>query len=207
MSYSPSGSYVEPERPHVPLRHYVVATFILFFTAAFYWYWRTFPMINTRFTHGYPQAATVALFQSARHSFNWWLVWGLSLNGLLPQLLAFALANSDIHELTRFHKWVAGWLYITNRVLIVLLSAQWLFLTNNAIAGIASAFNDYRWCCVYFPSPWCHNAIACTPTVSSAALSINFEGLQHWAFAWVFALISSWHLTLNANLREFGVLK
>lgn len=189
----------------VPLRHYVIASLLLFFTASFYWYWRTFPLVNTRFTHGYPDTSS-GLFQSARYSFHWWLIWGLSLNGLLPTTLAFAMAFNDIRELTRFHKWVAGWMWIINRVLIILLTVQWVAMTNNAISGIASAFNDYFWCCVYFPSQWCPNAIACTPNVAASALSINREGLQHWAFAWVFAVISSWHLALNANLREYKVL-
>ncbi len=191
----------------IPIRRYNVLVGLLILTGSLYYVWWTFVLSSSLHINGYPNPALNTELVTTRYTFSWWCVMVMSWNGLLPLLLLFCIVNNGIEEYNRLHLWLADMSMTVNLALIVLLSFQWLALTNKSWTGWATAFNDYRWCCVYFPSQWCPNAVPCVPAVSAANLSINYEGLMHWTFAWVFYYVAKLHVYLNRNALEFGMLK
>jgi hypothetical protein len=194
--------------PEVPLRRYIGGTLFLFASALLYWYWLAFPFLNTIFTHGYPRLGSpMALeFLSARYGWDWVHIYLLALNVLLPLSLAFAMTNNRVEEYTRLHAWFATLFMVINIWVVLVLSWRWLFYCNNAYTAMHSACNDYRYCCVFFPSSWCPNTAMCTPSVTSAVLQRNNEMLQNWAFGFAFFLLAVWNRSINSDLKEFGVL-
>jgi hypothetical protein len=214
----PFRSEEEKAPAEVPLRHYVGATLFLFFSGGFFFYWMAFPLVNTVFFDGLAQLGTPPppgqteqwSYRTARYGWDWWLVWLLSLNGLLPMMLAWAMAHSGIEQFARLHAWFAKVGLVVNVVVVVILTIRWGVNCNNGFSGGNTACNDARWCCRFFPSPWCPNGAPCgydvAPDITSEALVRSQEMLQHWAFGFVFFVFACWHVSINTDLREFGVL-
>ena len=188
-----------------PLRRYIGATLFLFFSAAFWFYWAAFPLVNTIFVDGYPSNHFGDRFVTARYTWEWWNVWLLTLNALIYLMFALALMNNTIEEYARVHKFFAIMGIVVNLYVVAILTVTWLLFCNTSFS-LGSSCNDYRACCVYFPSvDWCPNTVPCVPNVVSGDLRRNAEATQHWAFALVFFLMACWHTSINGDLKEFGV--
>lgn len=196
--------YGGPSWPEVPLRHYIVGMVFLCFTAGWFYYWSTFPLILTKYVHGYPNT-NYDTFMSARYGFHWWIVWGITLNALLPLFLAFALLNNLTSEWSGLHAFFSTHAIWVNVVLCILITAEWALFCNNTYTGGATPCNDYRWCGVYWPSVWCQNVGPFVPAVTTS-LARNNEMLQHWAFTFVFFILACWHRSMNGYLVRYGVL-
>lgn len=208
---SPSGGIGDDDSAAVvPIRRYIGATLFVFFSAGIFFYWSAFPLVNTIFSQGYQNIAippSPNVYTNSRYKCDWWQVLLLTFNGLLPMTLMFALLNNEYEEYTRVHKVFTYTMLFINCIVLIALSLRWPLFCNTSYSERFSACNDYRWCCVYFPSQWCPNWSACTPGVTSGDLSRNSEMTQHWAFTWVFILLAWWHASINRDMREYGVLK
>jgi hypothetical protein len=209
VSNSPTGQEVDDKTYTLPpLRRYIGPVMFLFLNAGIFFYWSGFVLVNTYYTNEYPfftNAPPNYGFVSARYNYEWWTVWFLTLNALLIIILCFALINNTVEEVTRLHKWLSLILVVINLYVAFALLFLWIFWCNNGSSG-GAACNDYRWCCVNFPSVWCPNTIPCTPAVTVAELHRNDEMTQHFIFAFVFFVLSTFHAALNGDLREFKLL-
>lgn len=204
---SPDGEAVyNVEWPPVPIRRYVWSTLFLILSTGLIFYWTALPLVNSIFDDGYPRSGTPPSpneFQSARYLFDWWLVWVLTLNALVPFCFALALTNNLVEEYARMHDWISSIFVWINGAVVVMLTVQWLFFCNGTFLPMGRACADYRNCCVNFPAPWCPNTMPCTPAVAS--LDRNHEMLQHWVFGIVFGVMSYFHRLINRDLTRFGV--
>lgn len=186
----------------VPLRRYVGPTLFLLLTAGIFFYWSGIVLVNTIWTDGYPHYNQ---YVSSRYAYEWWTVWLLTLNAVPILVFALSLANNTIEEFTRMHKWFSIMGIILNIYVAVALAVLWIFFCNSSYSG-GAACNDYRWCCVNFPSVWCSNTVPCIPAVTASELVRNAEMTQHFIFAFVFLVLSTFHVSINGDLREFKVL-
>jgi hypothetical protein len=206
----------EPEKEAIPARAFYMATVFIFFTGGFYFFWLSIYGVNTVFFEGYPQLGTLlpGTLYSARYwdQIHWWMVWLLSWNAAAPMALAMALTHNRIREWTQVHKFVCIWLMLLNLVVLVTLTVLWIIGTNNSFSGVSTAANDYRYCCVFWPNNWCPNNAPCVfnpplALTSSSQLIRNSEMTAHWAFSFVFLLLTYWNLLYSRNLRRnYGVL-
>lgn len=210
-------SQVKAEESTIPTRAFYMATVFIFFTGGFYFWWLSVFGVNTLFFKGYPQLGTLlpgTLFNARRWSdWYWWLIYLLSWNGLAPMLLAMALTHNRVREWAQAHQFVCTYvLTLLNVFVLVALTVLWATATNNAMSGISTAANDYQYCCVFWPNPWCPNNSPCIfdPVrllTSSSQLTRNEEITAHWAFCFVFLLLNWWQLMYSENLRRnYGVL-
>jgi hypothetical protein len=199
----------------IPTRAFYAATLFIFFTGGFYFWWLSVFAVNTVFFHGYPRLGTLlpgALYTARTWThWYWWMVFLLSWNGLAPMLMAMALTYNRIREWAQAHQFICVWLMVLNGVVLITLTVLWIVDTNNAMSAGATAANDYRYCCVFWPNDWCPNNAACVfdpafSLTSSSQLERNVEMTAHWAFCFVFFLFSFWHLKYSENLRRnYGV--
>lgn len=192
--------------PELPIRRYVNIYAFVFFNLCFFFYWYAFPLANTIFYDGIPQIGTSNTYVSARYGWDWWHLWLLCLNFFIPISLVWAVANADVEEWTRIHRWFSVTAIRINLWVFVVLSVRWIFFCNSPFSAGLTACNDYRWCCVFYPNTWCSNGVPCTPGVTYGDLSRNLEMTQHWAFSLVFFLFSLWNVQINTDMRDFKVL-
>lgn len=193
----------------IPVRRFVNTTLFIFLCLGAYFYWASIVLNHTYFAHGYQRFGTPpspGAFLSARYGFDWWTIWLLSLNVLPPMMLCFALTNNKIETYTILHRWLAIMAIVVCIWCFVNLTWRWLLACNSAYSGSSSSCNDYRWCCVYFPSDWCPNNAMCTPDVTSSELGRNPENFQHWLFTFVFFVLAIWNYSINGDLIRLGVL-
>jgi hypothetical protein len=194
-------------QPPAQLYQYVGATCFVFFSGAIYFYWLAFPLINTVFTDRIPQLGTPgAGYLTSRYGWDWWCIAILSWQALLPMTLVFALTNNKIETWSNLHRFLTQMAILFTLLIFLTLTFRWAFYCNTSYSGLQSACNDYRWCCVFYPSPWCPNTTPCTPNYVGGDLSRNAEMTQHWAFTMVFFVLACWHYSTNRNLRNNGVL-
>lgn len=194
-------------------RHFIGGTIFILFSALVFFYWAGFPLNNTIYEHGYPSLASElpGPFKSSRYHYEWWLVWILSLNALLPLVLAFSLTDNRVEEYARFHGFLAALLLVANAIVGILLLISWCFRCNTAYSAAATWCNDYRWCCAQFGNGLqetidrCPNTTPCAPDVMSNALSVNGEYIHHMVFSLVFFLLALAHLGVKDSLSKFGV--
>lgn len=201
----------------IPTRAFYMATVFIFFTGGVYFFWLSIFGVNTVFFEGYPQlgSSLPGQFMTTRFGdrWYWWMVYLLSWNGLAPMLLAMALTHNRVREWAQAHQFVCIWLLVLNIIVLITLTVLWIIATNNAFSGASTAANDYRFCCVFWPNSWCPNNSPCTfnppfALTSSSQLSRNEEMTAHWAFSFVFGLLSYWSLQYSENLRRnYGVLQ
>lgn len=199
---SPTG--LEPERrivSAVPLRRYVGPVMFLLLSAGVFFYWSGIVLLNTTWYTGYTRCTQ---YVSSRYSFEWWVVWLLTLNAIPILLFALSLANNTVEEINRLHKWFSTMFIVVNGLVFILLAILWGVFCNSSITG-GAACNDYRWCCVNFPSVWCPNAVPCNPAVVGSELSRNAEMTQHFIFSVVFGFIALFFVKINNDLREFKI--
>lgn len=189
----------------IPLRRFVTAYLFIFFHSGFLYYWRAWPLANTIFVNGIVQLGTSAEWVSARYGWDWWCVWLLGLNTLLPLTLAWAVTNNRIEEWTRLHGWIARMSIYVNLAVFIILTVRWPLFHNTPFSG-GSPGNHDGWCCYFFPSPWCPNNSVCSPDVSLGDLVRSDPMTQHWAFSLVFFLLGVWNRDVNTDFRDFRVL-
>lgn len=190
----------------IPLRRFVSAYIGIFAHAALFFYWSAFPLVNTIFVTGIPQLGTSAEYVSARYATDWWMVWLLTLNALLPITLAWAITNNRIEEWTRIHEFFSKFAVWINLIVFVVLTVRWPIFCNTPFSVASTACNDYRWCCVFFPSVWCPNTTPCNPAVTLGSLERNQEMIAHWGFSLAFLVLAVWNRGWNTELRSFRVL-
>lgn len=194
------------------LRHYVGGTIFIIFSTLVFFYWAAFPLNNTIFQNGYPSLSSElpGPFKSSRYHYEWWLIWILTLNALLPLLLAFCLTENKVEEYARFHGFLAALLLIANVIVGLLLLISWCIRCNTAYSAASSWCNDYRWCCANFglnqeAIERCPNTTPCVPDVMSSMLSVNGEYVQHMVFSLIFFLMALSHLGVKDSLAKFGI--
>ena len=188
-------------------RRRINAFLFCFLHAGIFFGWYALPLANTIFFHGYAQLGSADTFVSARYGWDWVHIFLLTLNQLLPASLAWALANADVEEWTRFHRWLSQSAVRVNLWVFLVLTVRWLLFCNTPFSDGSTACNDYRWCCVFWPSDWCPNYSACGTAFDFLDLSRNMEHVVNWAFSLVFALLAVWNVQINLDLRAFGVLQ
>jgi hypothetical protein len=204
-SAAPSGE-VENVWPEVPTRQYVGASVFLFIASGFVFFWVAAPLVNTIHFEGFPKFGSPpspGTFVSARYDTDWWCVWLLGLNAMIPISLAFAKTNNGIEWYNYIHLFFAGTGLVSNLVVFIILTIRWGLFCN---VGISTACIDYRWCCVNFGDAWCPNVLPCSPSVSASELHRNQEMLLHWCFSLVFWVWSAWYLWINDVLKGMGIL-
>lgn len=200
----------EGEDSQPAYRFYVQSSLFLICSVIFCWYWTAFPLTDVRFTHEYTQPGIPpgpGPFSSARYGWEWWHVWLLGLNWLLPYLWGMALLNNFYGEYARLHYFVSRLTLLTNFWTFIFFSVSWIFVCNNGLVPYATACNDLRWCCVYFPSTWCPNIVPCTPNVTPGELTRTDAFFQMWLFSLLFVLWGLAHRSLNGRMREMGLFK
>lgn len=190
----------------VPTRRYIGVFAFVFLNSGLFYFWYAFPLANTIWYDGLPQIGTSDKYVSARYDWDWWHVFLLSLNQLLPITLAWAVANSDVDEWGRVHRWLAIAATRVNIWVFLVLTVRWAFFCNTPFSAGSTACNDYRWCCVFFPNDWCPNNSVCNPNITLGDLQRNKEMIQHWAFSLVYFLLALWNVQINNDMREYGVL-
>lgn len=195
-----------------PLRQYIGASVLVFVTGGIYFYWLVFALVPTIFTDGVPQLGTPTTiaggtgYLTTRYGWDWWCIWVLGAHAVLPMMLAYALANNKVDNWRRLHEFFCKLLMFATLVVFLILTWRWAFYTNTPYSG-HSPGNDYRWPCVYFPSPWAPNNAPCIPNYTASDLVRNNEMLQHWVFSLVFIVTAAWHYNENGFLVELGVLE
>lgn len=192
-------------------RHYVGGCLFVLFSSLVFLYWVCVPLNDTQFTYGYPRLATPPSpngFKTSRYGWDWWLIWVLTLNGLLPILLAFSLMKSNYKEFSKIHIFLAAIWTFGNLVLFFWLWIRSCFNCNTGYSFYNSACNDPRWCCKYFgatpdAAEWCPNTTPCVPDVTDLAITPQY--FQHWLFSMFFALLSLFHVFVNKSLSDNGL--
>ena len=145
--------------------------------------WAAFPLLNT--IHNVP------------NSISFWLLFIVSLNGLLPYLLLSALSIPSQIYRTDIHTVVSWALLILNVLCAIAFTIIMLTLTNTTASGSLS-FNDPRWDCAF--------TVICNPSVQISELTIPPELIAHLAFSIIFAVIAMLNLGINRLIRVYGVV-
>lgn len=194
-------------------RYYVGGCLFFFLCILPFLYWVCVPLNDTQFVHGFPRFATPPSpngFKSSRYGYDWWLLWSLSLNGLLPMLLLFALLKSNYKEFSKIHLVLSALFTFANIILFFWIWGRLVFTCNTGYSQVNTACNDPQWCCVYFAATpeaakWCQNTTPCSPAVTT--LSISSQYYQHWIFSAIFAVIALFNVLVNKGLDSNGVFK
>lgn len=214
VSFSPSGldsDVVCTEYTGVPIRLFHNAVMYGWLMSGLIIFWCACTLVNYTYTYGYPQFGTPPspnAFQSSRwNQLDYCCVFITMLNVLPPMTWFYALAFNRTEYATRLCRFVLQLMGFVNVALIILLLVEWFFLCNTSYSGGYTGCNDYRWCCVFFPSAWCPNSIPCTPAVEYAQLSRNAEATQTWAFLFFFMVFCWWMRSTWVDMREYGVFK
>lgn len=200
--------------PPALFSRYAGATVFTFASAAIWMIWAV-ALINTVFTDGFPQLGTMPSYGNvapygyltSRYGWDWWCICILSWNVALPMLMCYALANNQVDTWRQLHEFVSKIAMLANIVIFLILTWRWAFYCNVSYSAYDSACNDYRYCCAYFPSPFCPNNAPCTPNYGPGDLVRNNEMFQHWVFSLVFFITSCWSYNQNGFLYAQGVLQ
>lgn len=205
---SPSGEISDPEDvwEAATVGDYAGGTAFIFFSAAICFYWTGFTLTNTIYTHEY---TSLNQFNSARYNWvDWWGVWVLVWNVTLPMLLALAITFANVRVWSRIHKTFAYLTIIATIIAFVFLTIGWIGFCNRSGSGGNSACNDYRWCGFYYTDSggWCSNGIP-FPGLMSSDLARNQQMTEHWIYCFVFGLMSYFHILMNTEFRNYGILK
>jgi hypothetical protein len=194
-------------------RHYVGGVVFVMANMLLCFYFVAFPLNNMLFTCGYTQPGTPPSpgpWNCSRYTWQWWTVWLLTLNLLLPYLLSAALLNNTVPEYSRFLYWISWFMIWFNIAVLAMLLVQWLFFCNSGSSYYNSACNDIRWCCVYYAasptaSTWCPNTTPCIPNFGSGNLQRSDEFFQAVLFAGFWTLLAWAHRRLTKDLILQGV--
>lgn len=195
----------------VKSRHYAQTAAFIFCSALFCFCYFAFILLALQFQNGYTNVgnAPPGIWNSARYNWQWWAVWCLSLNLLLPYMLAMALCNNTMSEYADLHGTVAQISYITNIFAFIILSGSWFFACNTGWSAYDSSCNDVRYCCVFFADNpgWCPNFNFCTPNVSASQLMRSSPFFGAWLFSLLFLLWTWGHLKINRAMRRRGLFQ
>lgn len=205
---SPSGLIFETQAPEPPLGVFVGGTLFLFFSAVVCFVWMGIYLVNLNYIHEY---TSLNRFNSARYNWDWWFVWLLTFNVLLPFSFGHALTNNGVGAWARVHRFFSFITVWCNLLSVIALTIQWLFFCNNGGSGLYSACNDYRWCGVFFSEAggFCTNGMAFPSpyNVDYANLARNTDATAVWVYTFIF-MVHGWaHLAINADFRKYGIFK
>lgn len=192
-------------------RYYVHGTLFIMANMIICFYFVAFPLQNMYFACGYTAYSTPPSpgpWNCARYTWQWWTIWLLTLNLLLPYLMSAALLNHKVPEISRFLYWIS-WLFVwLNIIILAMLLVQWLLFCNSSGSYYNTACNDIRWCCVLFSaSPtaasWCTNGSPCVPNPSSLQRSDEF--FQAVIFSAVWSVLAWAFRRMTKDLTQKGV--
>lgn len=194
----------------VPVRVFIGIVIFLLLSGGLYWYWLAFPCVNSQFPEFYPRLGSELpgpWFSTLYgENWDWWLYAITNVNALPPMVLAMAVTHRKLHEYAFAHIFICIWALLENIVVIVVGAIRWAGWCNTSSSAASTGCNSYLWCCVYWPNAWCPNNGACTfssgAVITSADLHRNSEMTQTWAFAFVFFLMTVWHIQVNFSLRR-----
>jgi hypothetical protein len=196
--------------PTVKFRHFVGATIFIMASMIFCWYYVAFPLANLKFTHGYTRFGTPPspnTFHSDRYTWGWVFIYIVSaVNLMLPYLLAAALLNNTIPEISKLHYKLSNATALVSIVTFIALSVSWLFFCNRYFPDY-SYCHDIRHCCVYFASnpTWCPNTTPCVPNYNVGDLIRSDAFFQIWLFSLLFSFWALAHKDVNKDLRSYGL--
>lgn len=147
-------------------------------TMIVYWSWAAFPLNNANFQDGYINTPIGRFYKSSRYGFEWWIVWLMGLNFLVPYTLCGALVN-NLHVINGRNPWAvihrlfAGLAMLLNLVVVICFAIMWVTMCNLSWSPWASLCNDPRWCCEFNNPEWCVNGgFMCLPNP-------GWDGLLH----------------------------
>jgi hypothetical protein len=207
-----NGTRVRAPKRNPTRRHYIGGTIFIILHAVIFFHWAGFAANNTIFEYGHPTLGSElpGPLKSSRYTYEWWLVWTLSLNGLSPLLLAISLTENKVEEYARLHGFVSALLLVISGVVFILMLIQWCINCNTAFSSASTWCNDYRWCCAHFGASQeaierCANSTPCIPDVVSSALSVNGEWITHMVHAFVLTLLNLASLAVKDSLSKFGI--
>lgn len=192
----------------IPARVFISATCFAFATAALYFFWLAFPLINTQYTHGYPLlgAELPGPFRSARYEWNWWSMYILTWNALVPMSFVMALTHNRLKEWANIHKLICLLALLANVVAFVMLTVEWIGFCDTGYSGYHSNCNNDLWCCYFAGNDWCPNA-PCVFSVALGDLTRNWEATVSWWMSLAFGVVAFLHILYNVNLRrDYGLL-
>lgn len=191
----------------------ILGVVFLIASSLFCWYWTGFPLNNMQFEYGFLRANTdrhPTQFRSSRYTWEWWSVWLLNLNWLLPYLLAASLLNNSTPDVAWAHRNVSTLGLLLNLAVFAMLTVQWFVFCNNA-SYPGHACNDRRWCCVNYANTegafWCPNTNAthCTIAITGSELTRSDPFFQAWLFSILFFLWAWTHKVIGRKLYNDGV--
>lgn len=181
------------------------AIVVAWLTAAIFFYWISFPVLNSRMANEGPKGIPVGYYGN---TITWWLIFLMIPFGLLPIILMWSILVPQSMLRADFHLLFT---ILVGFVLVIVCAIGYLvialFYCNSTISTTSIPCNDARFCCVYTdsvndcPQP----AVPCSPLVSVGELDVSWEWKQHGYFSLAFFLIAIvLHWPLNANLRDSG---
>ena len=189
---------------YIPGRTFISATCFLFATGALFFWWLAMPLINTQYFAGYPQlgSALPGAYRSSLYEWNWWAMFMITWNALVPMSFAMALTHNRLKEWANLHKVISLLAMLVNLVAFVMLLVEWIGFCDNGISGGHTNCNNYEYCCYFFGTDWCPNNAACVFPVSLGDLTRNFEASASWYMTIAFGVVAYLNLLYNETLRR-----
>ena len=187
--------------------HYITGVFFVMASMFLYFHWVAFTLTNSPHVDGNTQHGPPSdgIPKSNRYEWEWWTIWLLTLNLLLPYLLAASLLNNTTTEYIKLHYSFSRYIGVgLNFIVFALLTVQWLIWCNGASGAQFSVCNDARWCCAHNDAEWCPNVV-CNPAVSTGDLRRSNVGFNHWLFSLLFLLHGLFSRGINSYLRNKGL--
>lgn len=188
---------------------FLVSVVVFAWINLFFWFYVvSFPLLNTTWENVGPQEIPV----SYRAGLVWFLVFFGLVNGLLPLILLFVVAQpnslirADLHLIFAF---VSAALSLIAVVGIVVI---YFVYCNSSLSAAAVACNSGDWCCVYSGTPGnedqCPSAVPCIPPKTRDDLGgSNGEFNQlFWLYLAAFT-VALFHWLINRVIRETGLAR
>jgi len=184
------------------------------------WGWAAFALNSTYFINEYTDL-DAGVFRDTRFQWEWFFLYFLSLNLILPWMLVFFIVNNEFSELVDWHRFFSNIFLLLNMGIFIFLFIWGLLICNTSWSPFSTACNDPKYCCHYHTnSPiWCKNTVDCVCDLMNTECitlgAATFFGDLHWSwpywtsfiFAGVFAVIAWVHKRMNLKLVAAGVLQ
>lgn len=182
----------------------IFSIIFIFISIFIFLLWACIPLINNVY-FSYNQSGHVI---DDRFSFAWTMSFMLSLNILLPMLLTLTLLDPRNTSRGDFLYMFVMILVFINGIIMFSMFMYWLFWVNTGFAA-GSAFNDYRYCCVYYEkTQYCSNTAfpPCSPAVTQRDLGMSDVFIWHWAFSAAFLFLTFGYMIVHKLIHESGVI-
>lgn len=193
-------------------RHFVSGTLFITINALLFFYWAGVVANNTIFVHGYPSLGTElpGPFVSTRYKDDWFWIFALGLNALLPLTFAMALAENQVQEYGSIHRVLSIIMVVVNALLVLAFLLNWCLDCNWFHSVNNTPCNSYKWCGVYFGASAaaaniCPNIVPFVPNVVAGDLHINGEYLQHLIASGIFLILAFVNWAVNKYMAGVGI--